>query len=362
MEKKARLTYIDMTKGIAIILVVIGHSTVCPDNLLTWIASFHMPLFFIVAGLLFYVKKSQNETFKDYFNKRFLGIMIPYFIFSVYNILLFYFQSTRHPDIKTPEFIKDAYLQALSFYGISVLWFLPALFFGELLFFGIMKKLPKWAAVLAVLALAVIPSVARVYLEMVLPIDVAGTFPRYLRYFLYAILRVPAAASFIGIGYCAGFLKDAFCKKKGAVRGFAEVLAGIALLALNVYIAFKNDRVDMHYILEGNPVLFHLGAASATFGLLLICKHLPNLKLISHLGVNSLIVMVTHLDFQVVSIGLTFAGKVNRLFSADRGLLFYISLALFILVAELVIIYVMNRWFFFLLGKKHPVKNSSSDK
>ena len=356
MDKNARLTYMDMVKGIAIILVVIGHSTVASDNVVTWLASFHMPLFFIISGMLFYIKQSQTEKFKEYFFKRFRGMMIPYFVFSAYNILLFYYQSARYPDIKTPEFIKDSYLQAFSFYGISVLWFLPAIFFAELIFFGLMKKLPKWAVAVIVLVLSFIPAILKPQLDIFLPDTVATIGLRFLRYLLYAILRIPTAVAFLGIGYSSGWLKGIISKKKPELKAYIEVLVGILLMALNAVIAFTNGRVDMHYVVQGNPVLFHIGAASATFGLLLIFKHMPKLKLLNYLGANSLIVMLTHLDCQVVSYGLLFATKVDTFITHAKVYLYYFNMALFILVAELVIIYVMNRWLFFLLGKKHAVK------
>ena len=59
--KEKRLEYIDMLKGVGIILVVIGHSTYVSENVLTWLASFHMPLFFLVSGMLFAYKHSQDR-------------------------------------------------------------------------------------------------------------------------------------------------------------------------------------------------------------------------------------------------------------------------------------------------------------
>ena len=55
--KERHLDYIDMVKGVGIILVVLGHSTYISEQALTWLASFHMPLFFIVSGLLFAYKQ-----------------------------------------------------------------------------------------------------------------------------------------------------------------------------------------------------------------------------------------------------------------------------------------------------------------
>ena len=47
-----RVDYLDYAKGIAIILVVLGH-IFSGGNIKTYIYSFHMPLFFIISGYLF---------------------------------------------------------------------------------------------------------------------------------------------------------------------------------------------------------------------------------------------------------------------------------------------------------------------
>ena len=52
---KERVFYIDFLRGLAMILVVLGHSS-SMDILNMCILSFHMPLFFFVSGLTFCVK------------------------------------------------------------------------------------------------------------------------------------------------------------------------------------------------------------------------------------------------------------------------------------------------------------------
>ena len=42
---KNRVEWIDMAKGLGIIFVLLGHARF-PDEIITWIYSFHMPLFF----------------------------------------------------------------------------------------------------------------------------------------------------------------------------------------------------------------------------------------------------------------------------------------------------------------------------
>ena len=50
-----RLRYIDFTKGLAIILMIFGHTMSKINCLHIWIYSFHMPIFFIIpiAGFFF---------------------------------------------------------------------------------------------------------------------------------------------------------------------------------------------------------------------------------------------------------------------------------------------------------------------
>ena len=55
MEK--RISWIDMTKGYGVLLVIIGHMYIF--NLSSWIYSFHMPLFLFISGYVFKV----NITF-----------------------------------------------------------------------------------------------------------------------------------------------------------------------------------------------------------------------------------------------------------------------------------------------------------
>lgn len=49
---RMRIKYMDYTKGLAIILMIFGHTMTKIDNLHLWIYSSHMPLFFIISGML----------------------------------------------------------------------------------------------------------------------------------------------------------------------------------------------------------------------------------------------------------------------------------------------------------------------
>ncbi len=72
---KERNKWIDIAKGITIILMVLGHTTI-PDVASRFIWAFHMPLFFIVSGWMTnWVKYGVSE----FTIRKFRNLMIPFF-------------------------------------------------------------------------------------------------------------------------------------------------------------------------------------------------------------------------------------------------------------------------------------------
>lgn len=82
---KPRNIAVSITKGIAIILMVIGHAE-APELITNVIYTFHMPLFFITAGYFF----SQNSAERpwEFCGKRFRGLYIPFLKWSLVFLLL----------------------------------------------------------------------------------------------------------------------------------------------------------------------------------------------------------------------------------------------------------------------------------
>ena len=119
MESKKRVAWIDIAKGIAIFLMVCGHTSI-PHGVSKWIWSFHMPLFFIVSGMLFVPER--YPKFVAFVKRRLQTLIVPYLFFTLVVILRF------------PE-----ELQIVAGGNSSgALWFLPVLFFTELIGYGIL--------------------------------------------------------------------------------------------------------------------------------------------------------------------------------------------------------------------------------
>ena len=62
-----RIRWVDIAKGIGIFLVVLGHCQIT-ENVLTLITTFHMPLFFFLAGYVF--RPERYSSFSVFFKAR----------------------------------------------------------------------------------------------------------------------------------------------------------------------------------------------------------------------------------------------------------------------------------------------------
>lgn len=84
-SSKGRNYVVSICKGIAIILMVLGH-TDAPYGILNFVYPFHMPLFFIAAGY-FFSHKYIDEPW-TFIRKRIKGLYFPFLKWSIFFLLL----------------------------------------------------------------------------------------------------------------------------------------------------------------------------------------------------------------------------------------------------------------------------------
>lgn len=129
MRESTYYSQIDALKGIAIFLVVLGHSIILyPVNLhenifcealYQWLSSVHMPLFFIVSGFCF----SYHYKYTDYLRKKVRRILIPYVFFNMLDIVP---RAILGNFINRPRSISESIINVLLYGGEY--WFLYTLF------------------------------------------------------------------------------------------------------------------------------------------------------------------------------------------------------------------------------------------
>lgn len=112
-----RLDWLDIAKGITIILMVLGHSSI-PKPISNWIYAFHMPLFFFASGIC---TDFVRTGFTDFLRKKILSIGRPFCVYSIVVIVI-----SDICKIKIDANITTGW-------GGYALWFVPVLFVSLLL-------------------------------------------------------------------------------------------------------------------------------------------------------------------------------------------------------------------------------------
>lgn len=91
--KNQRLQWLDIAKGITIILMVLGHTSI-PKVASNFIWAFHMPLFFIASGL---TTNWVRESYFEFAFKKASSIMRPFIGYSLVMCALLYVFNIEHP-------------------------------------------------------------------------------------------------------------------------------------------------------------------------------------------------------------------------------------------------------------------------
>lgn len=344
-----RLHYFDMAKGIGIFLVLLGHLQgdwffeLSPYILpfCTWIFSFHIPLFFLISGMLIRYKNDPEKDMKMLCKRRWKAIMVPYFWFSFFYLLV-----VLYALIKGSIRPQTLYLQlwyVFGMYGMNVLWFLPALFGGEILFLWIRKRFGGKMISLIILLLTAAATVINLYCRQLCTGSVMG---ERIEELMITLLRPVFAAAFIAIGY---FLFGLF--KQQEKFSVISLLIAIFLLALNVFTFRYNGGVDFRSLVQHNIALYYLCALSGSVGLILLCKNLPPIKPVTFWGVNSLIVMAVHNNETVLYLGMKLAMLANRYLTHARGYICYLIVVIVISLYVTLMIVLIDRFFGFIVGK-----------
>lgn len=306
VEWTGRQKYIDVAKGILIICVIIGQivnfNYFFTGAMKTIIYSFHMPAFFIISGMLMRKEKIENQSLRVIIVKRMMRLMIPYVTFEIVGGLLQIFL-----------FGTDAVNLRGILYGILTIhchvgadWFLPTLFFAEVIFYLSAKKLNKSKLIIVGFCCFVVSMVS---LEW--------------NYLIVVARRTLVAFSFIVTGY-VGRKYFAFKSKVGVV------ISGIVL----VIFSYVNGTVDLSARIFHDPLLYFLTGITGTYLLLDFSQfvHGKVEMLFCKVGRESLLIMGTHQH--VMLIANYFVGSVYTL--STQCVLLFVTLIYEIILSNLV--------------------------
>ena len=282
MQQK-RLDYLDMAKGIGIFLVILGHIEYIQEDTLKWLSSFHMPLFFVVGGILVYLRRDTGRPAFETIGSRIRGVLTPYLSFSLMLLAMNTITSIRNPETLSGTALARQYLDTFTGYGVHILWFLPAYFIAGAVF-ALLQGMREWKRNLAIILLAL----GAYGLSAGLGLDQYVTWKcslgGYIGYdLLITMLRGLLALPFLLMGWYLAKIPKGW---------FTILLIPGSLLAL------RSPVFDLHYLYM-HPV-HYLNAFLCCAGIISLVKALPVNRVLCWLGRNSLVIMCTHATFLVV--------------------------------------------------------------
>lgn len=253
MNQPNRILWVDIAKGIGIILVVSGHMIDGSSKLGMYIWSFHMPLFFFLSGLFMSSTLSLQSV-----KKRARQLLLPCFIFTVISCAVQYF-------------ILGNTLDSLSHSLPVPLWFLTTLFLADLM----SRCLSPVLGIPLLILFCLIGSMLCQYFDY-------GT--------VYSLSSVFPASAFYLIGYTYR------SRKMPLGGGNSSVLLLVTFLLLPVLVISFNNHTN----LDSNRISL-IGYIIALLGIvqtILVSKLISKTKImsttLSYLGRNSLVIMLTH--------------------------------------------------------------------
>ena len=339
---RKRLTYLDMAKGIGIFLVILGHIEYIREDTLKWISSFHMPLFFVIGGILAYEKREEGRPLFSALAARARGTLVPYAAFTIMLLTMNTLEHFLDPGALSGAQLARQYVDAATGYGIHILWFLPAYFTAGAIFLLLERRLKPVSRNLAVLLLAVgaygVTVIFRLDQYAVTDLPLIGFAGMDL---LITLLRGILAMPFLLMGWYLGAFYGRLSRKAFPVLALLLIPGGILALHLSVF--------DLHYLYV--EPWHYLAAFLSCAGLTALMRALPAIRPLAWLGRNSLVIMCTHATFFVVyyvSLGMFFID--NRLPLPQP--VFNLGIAVLVCAAEIPVVLIFNRYFGYLLGRK----------
>ena len=291
-SNKDRISYVDVSKGIAIWLMIVGHMYIS-EQMVVYIYSFHMPLFFLLSGMFFRI----NKSFFDNLESAVRGLLIPYFFFSLLNLTICWISPYLHPELYYGMKGADIFIAALngiligadrvtrsSFLPLNPLWFLVALFVVRILcstISSITNNKYYWAGLTILISFL---------LFCITTTDVYS--------FRSAMLATPF--------YVIGFL---ICKIDfSKIRFFVSFPFFLLLVSYFIFIIPKNGLCDLNGGVYGNCIaVYFINALVGSIIVLLLSTYVSRIdKFLEVVGRNTLVILGLHAFFvrlmQVVSV------------------------------------------------------------
>ena len=255
-----RIEFIDLAKGICMILLVIGHCGVNVNGAST------LPLYLMISGMFF---KEYNNT-RTFLKKKINGILVPFIFFYLIGYIAFYGIKLFAPSllITSSESIFDVFNNRQFFNG--PIWFIITLFWCNIYLYIIYK------------------TVTKEYIRIIIStfIGLVGWFLGRKGIFVPMYLDVAMTSlPFFILGY--------YMKQSAIINNTGNVMELISGVCMIIVATIIPSRISLHYnIMEG--INSYIVGILVAIGILFICKKIVNITFITYCGHYSLVLLCVH--------------------------------------------------------------------
>ena len=301
-----RKHWIDIARGISIILIVYGHSVVIGNKIYMYLYSFNVPVFFFISGLTFCNNgKLDNYGFDDrpflnFVDKTIKKLIYPYFIWGGISILIYNFMARI--TIVSLGYKKEIYTLKQCFWGLFYgnvrngymdwnrpLWFLPCIVIVEVIVFLLCKIGKKYGCMKFILNASMVISINWIFImsflkknqKLSLPWELETSISMLSFFIIAVVLRNNEK------------IRRSYKKIRENNKIIAICFISIVVI-LNSWVAIYNGYIDVSTDLFENPMLFLI---CSNMGILTVCVSAiiieSNLWL-EYIGRNSMTILVMH--------------------------------------------------------------------
>ena len=303
-----RIEWVDICKGIGMILVVLGHTLTTPVrqastvgmNLYNIIYFFHMPLMLYLSGRAYGMVVERYKTRDNVVMSRVKSLLVPYVIYNIFVYLVFCVANMIGSLSGVLESSGYGKMSLLNFiYGMLIgdnkysfhMWYIYALFIMFVITYLVDRYIDKKVVKIALIVLSFVMAASRYYINTA-TWGILNVFMQFYMYFL--------------IGQYIDFSKYA---KKVPVIIFEVISVPITFLYIfKGDIIFKYLGYGIGSILSWIPVI----------GIIIICvsisKYIENVttkKVFLYLGKKSFVIYMFHQPFFGSGVGLVLMKVLN---------------------------------------------------
>ncbi|MCU0846899.1 MAG: acyltransferase [Spirochaetes bacterium] len=344
-----REKWIDYLRLVALYLVAFYHSTAffgtpILTEIKTVINVINVPVFFLISGYLF--DPERNRDIKTFIIKRFKLLMVPYFAFSFVLFFFWIYVSSQQTGIvlTTRIYVKAVLdvLNGIPFTMARPLWFLPCLFFIEIIFYLVTRYTRKTNIIIVFLCVSTAIGFAMNHFNISqLPYSFNAVFSMMVIY---------------GGGY---LLKDKISEK---VSGFGFKKAWILLpfIAVWLFTSIFNGEVDILGQRYNYMSLFYISFAAGSVFLIGFSTLIRKNFIMNFLSTNTVILLALHRPMSIVLIMvLTVIGIQIPMVNTVPEYLFVLWQAFYVMLqffSIIPLILIINRFFPFMLGRWYKKK------